>query len=144
MANEIRQKSRTLVQLQGNTAALTAGEDPNSGSYTGDTPVTLDNTFDGGSENGLGADYLQLELDVTTAPGSTASAEVWFRGSNDDINYTRWKYSHTIGDDILTSAARYDGGVFELTYQYTDLAIVARTAGFNANLNGVPVLPEVQ
>lgn len=144
MANEVLQKSRTRIEAQGNTTALTVDLDPTSGSYTGDTPATLDNTYDGGSENCKGADYLQLELDVTTPPTTEATAQIWYRGSEDGTNYTKWKYSHTVGDDIATTADRYDGGLFALRYQYTQLAVVAISYGFNADLLATPKLREIQ
>lgn len=144
MANEILQKSRTRITAQGNATVLTADEDPNSGSYTGDTPATLDNTYDAGTENCKGADYLQLELDVTTAPSTAGTAQIWYRGSEDGANYTKWKYSHTVGDDITTSIDRYDGGLFALSYQYTQLAVVAINYGFNADLLATPKLRELQ
>lgn len=144
MANEILQKSRTRITAQGNGTALTADEDLNSASYTGDTSATIDNTYDGGSENGQGADFLQLELDVTSAPSTAAGAQIWWRGSEDGTNYTQWKYSHTVGDDIALSAARYDGGLFSLSYQYTQLAVMAVDYAFTAALYATPKLSEVQ
>lgn len=143
MANEILQKARTAITAQGNGTALTADVDPN-GSYTGDTPVILDNTYDGGSENCKGADYLNLELNVTTAPSTAATAEIWFSESEDGTNFTKWRYSHSIGDDIATSVARYIGGLFFLKANYTKLAVVANSYAFNAALYATPKLVEVQ
>ena len=143
MANEVLQKARTVITAQSNGTALTADIDPN-GAYTGDTPAVIDNTYDGGTENAKGAEYLNLELEVTTAPKAAATAEIWYSESEDGTNYTKWRYSHTVGDDIDTSADRYIGGVFFLNANYTKLAVVAKSYGFNANLYATPKLVEVQ
>lgn len=141
MPNEILQKSRTRITAQGNGTALTATYNPSSGSYTGDTPTTLDNTYDG---NCKGADFFQLELDVTSAPATATTAQIWYRGSEDGTNYTGWKYSHTVGDNITTSAARYDAGLFSMSFQYVQLAVMAVTYGFTAALYVTPKLMEAQ
>ncbi|HHE65295.1 MAG TPA: hypothetical protein ENL09_04660 [Bacteroidetes bacterium] len=143
MANEILLKSRTTITAQGDGTALTADVDPN-GAYTGDTPVVLDNTYDGGTENCFGADYLNLELNVTTAPGTEANAEIWYSISEDGTNYTKWKYSHTVGDAIAISADRYAAGIFFLSANYTKLVVVAKDYGFNAQLLATPKLHEAQ
>ena len=144
MANEILQKSRTRIEAQGNTTALTADENPNSGSYTGDTPISLDNSIDATGDNPRGAEYLRLELNVTTPPTSEAFAQVWWRGSEDNSNWTKWKYSHSVADSIATTSDRYDSGMFLLSYKYTELAIVANDYAFNASLFATPKLMEVQ
>ena len=145
MANEALVKSRTRIEAQGNATALTATYDPNSGSYTGDTPAVLDNTYDGGSENCKGAEILNLELDVTTVPSADAVAQIWYSQSENGTNYSRWKYSHTVGEDILNAAVDlYDAGKFVLTAQYTKLAVMAVDYAFNADLLVTPKLMELQ
>lgn len=153
MANEILQKARTRITAQTNYSgtAFKAGGYPTnttwntSGAYYGGTPAIIDNRISGGSDNGKGANYLTLELDVTTAPASVATAEIWYCISEDGTNYTRWKYSHTVGDTIQTSAARYAAGLFELTAQYTKLAVVAISFDITAaTLYATPHLVEMQ
>ena len=142
--SEVRQKSRARITAQA-SGALTAGYDPTSGSYTGGAATAIDNTYDGGSENGLGAMFLNLELDVTTAPTTAATAEIWYRGSEDNSTWTKWKYSHTVGESIvITTATRYAAGLFELTYQYTELKAVAVSYGFTSTLLATPKLFESQ
>lgn len=144
MSNEVLKKSRDQISAQGNGIAFTATYNPTSGSYTGDTPAVLDNTFDGGLENCRGSDFLQLELNVTAAPATYTTAQIWYRGSEDGTNYTKWKYSHTVGDIISTSAARYDAGLFSMSFQYVQLAVVAVSYGFTATLYATPKLTEIQ
>jgi len=142
MANEILLKSRTRIEAQGNATALTATFDPNSGSYTGDTPAVLSNVY---AANCSGADWLQLELDVTTHAGGDTTAEIWYSISEDGTNYTKWKYSHTVGDTILSAITpRLDAGIFYLSALYVKLAVVAVTVAFNADLLVTPKLHEAQ
>ena len=142
--SEILQKSRATITAQA-SGALAAGYDPNSGSYTGGAATVIDNTFDGGSENSKGSHFLNLELNVTTAPSTAATAEIWYRGSEDGTNYTKWKYSHTVGEPIvITTATRYSAGLFELTYQYTELKAVAVSYDFTSTLLATPKLYEGQ
>lgn len=141
MANEIRQKSRATITAQA-SGAHTAGTVPTDA--TGGTATTIDNTYDGGSENGLGAMYLNLDLDVTSAPPTAATADIYYKGSEDGSTWTAWKYSHTVGASIATSAARYQAGIFELTYQYTQLKVMANSYGFTSTLYATPKLVEIQ
>jgi len=143
--SEIRQKSRARITAQAGGTALTAGVNPN-GSYTGGAATPIDNTYDGGSENALGAMFLNLELDVTAAPSiGEATAEIWYRGSEDNSTWSKWKYSHTIGEPIvITTATRYAAGLFELIYQYTELKVVAVGYAFTATLLATAKLYEAQ
>jgi len=144
MPNELLQKSRATITAQA-SGALAAGFDPISGSYTGGAATPIDNTYDAGTENSKGAEWLNLQLNVTTAPATAATAQIWFRGSEDGTNYTKWKYSHTVGDSILAATvALYDAGMFQLSYQYTELKVMAISYGFTADLKATPKLMELQ
>ena len=145
MANEVLQKSRDRFAAQ-SASALTADQYPGDGSYTLTTNcTTLDNTYDGGSENCKGADYVNLELDVTNAPSTAASADIYYRGSEDGgTTWTDWRYSHTVGKAIATSADRYAAGMFVLMYQSTQLAVAANNYDFTSALYATPKLMEIQ
>jgi len=145
MANEVLQKSRDRFAAQ-SASALTADQYPGDGSYTLTTNcTTLDNTYDGGSENCKGADYVNLELDVTNAPSTAASADIYYRGSEDGgTTWTDWRYSHTVGKAIATSGDRYAAGMFVLMYQSTQLAVAAKDYGFTSALYATPKLMEIQ
>jgi len=146
MANEILQKSRATITAQA-SGALAAGFDPSSGSYTGGAATPIDNTYDAGTENSKGSEWVNLQLNVTATAHATlpATAQVWFRGSEDGTNFTRWKYSHTVGDSILAATiALYDAGMFQLSYQYTELKVMAISYGFTADLKATPKLMELQ
>jgi hypothetical protein len=143
--SESRNKARDRITAQAN-GGLTAPYDPTSGSYTGGATTTINNTYSVGTENGRGADYLVLELDVTTAPAASSSAEIWWRGSNDSgTKWTKWKYSHTIADSILlTTADFYDAQTFWLKYNWTELKVVAVDSSFTSTLYATPKLIEAQ
>lgn len=159
MVAEILLKSRAAITCQAKNAtyAFQAGEYPtdatwNTGDtvYCGGTPTVIDNTYDGGSENAKGADYLNLILLVTTGPTTTATTvQVWYSESEDGTNYTQYKYSHTVGDTIAITTAgdgvRYDAGVFVLKAQYTKLALATVTTDVpDMTLYGYPKLYEAQ
>ena len=136
MASEIQIKIRPLIEAQA-VGSLLAGIDPNNPVYTGGTTTVI------GPTTAIGAGYLQLELTVTVKPAVPAMAEVWFRGSVNGIDYTNWKYSHSIGESIALTG-KYDAGLFFLTYQYIELKIRALGYDFTAGLNAVPILQEIQ
>ena len=149
MANEILIKSRPAITAQDNTVSLDASFDPNSASYTGGTPTVIDNTYDGGAENAKGADHLNLILIVTTGPATAGGAEIWFSESEDGTNYTKYKYSHTIGDTITATTAGdgiyYAAGMFVLKAQYIKLAVNAVTYDIgDCTLMAYPKLQEMQ
>ena len=145
MANELLKKSRARITAQ-SSSALTAGQYPEDGSYTATSNCTsLDNTYDAGTENCKGAHYLNLELDITTAPATAATAAIYWRGSEDGgTTWTDWRYSHTVGKSIGTTADRYGAGVFVLEFDLTQLAVAAVSYGFTSVLYATPKLTEVQ
>lgn len=140
MPTEFLQKARATIIAQNNGVALTANQDPNSGSYTGSTPTVIDNTYAGGSENARGAYLLDLELGVTAAPTTATVAKIYYRTSRDNSSWTRWQYSHTIPASILTIAYLYRAGVFSLSANFTQIAVMAGYA-FTAKLYATPIIP---
>lgn len=157
MATEILLKSRASItcQTRNGSDPFKANEYPSdttwntSGNYYGGTPLAIDNTYDGGSENGKGAEYVNLILLVTTGPATAATAQVWYSESEDNTNYTVYKYSHTIGDTIAITTAGdgkyYDAGMFVLKAQYTKLALAAISYDIpNMTLYAYPKVVEAQ
>jgi hypothetical protein len=144
VAYEILIKSRSTITAQA-SGALTADIDPNSATYTGGLITELDNTYDAGTENCQGAFAVQLYLDVTVVPTADAVAEIWYAVKEEALSYTRWRYSHTVPEDILSSAAAmYDAGLFYLSAEITKLAVKAVNYGFTSTLYAVPKLYERQ
>jgi len=146
---EVLNKARSRATAQ-SASSLTAGEYPGDSVY--DSPssltancTTLDNTYDGGTENAQGADYLVLELDVTSAPATDAVAHIYWRGRKASGSWTKWKYSHTVADTILDDGADlYDAGLFELMYDETQLAVAAVDDDFTSVLYATPKLMAIQ
>lgn len=145
MANEVWLKSLSTITAQDNVTPddLDTTNDPNSGSYGGATPTIIRN--DSG-QNAAGADLLNLQLFVDDAPVTAGSAEIWYSESEDGTNYTWYKYSHTVGDEISTTDdIWYDAGMFCLKAKYTKLVVVAADyAIVDCTLYATPKLPEVQ
>ena len=153
--SEVLIKSRAVITCQAKNAtyAFQAGEFPtdatwntNDTVYCGGTPTIIDNTYNDGTENGKGADYLNLHLLVADAPATAATVQVWYSESEDGTNYTQYKYSHTVGDTIgTTDGFRYDAGMFVLKAQYTKLVLAA--VGYDIpdmTLLGYPKLNTIQ
>ena len=123
MAAEIWVKSLSTITAQDNTSSLDETYDPNSGSYTGGTSTVINQTS---GENAAGAEMLNLILFVVDAPATAGGAEIWYSESEDGTNYTNYRYSHTVGEEIgTTDDIYYDAGLFMLTAQYTKLAVNA-------------------
>jgi len=123
MAAEIWVKSLSTITAQDNTSSLDETYDPNSGSYTGGTSTVINQTS---GENAAGAEMLNLILFVDDAPATAGGAEIWYSESEDGTNYTNYRYSHTVGEEIgTTDDIYYDAGLFMLTAQYTKLAVNA-------------------
>lgn len=143
MPTEIRRKSRARITAQ-SSSALVAGQYPEDGSYSATANcTTLDNSIAVGTENCLGAEIVNLELDVTAAPGTAATAAIYSRESEDGgTTWTDWRYSHTVGASIKTTADRYSAGIFELVGDYTQLAVAAVGYNFTSVLYATPKLME--
>ena len=158
MTSEILLKNRTVITAQQNyqtgPVAWKAGEVPTdatwntSGAYYGALPTVINNTI--ATVNGKGAHFLKLILAVTTgatsdtAPGATA--QIWYSESYDDSAYTKYRYSHTVGE-VITSAdgVYYDAGIFELSAPYTKLVVAAVTYDIDdGDLLAIPMLYEGQ
>ena len=155
MANEILLKNRTIITAQQNyqtgPVAWKANEYPTdatwntSGAYYGADPIVINNTI--GTVNSKGAHFLKLILAVTIGAATTgASAQIWYSESYDGTNYTKYKYSHTVGELITdVDGVYYDAGIFELTAPYTKLVVAAVTYDIDdGDLLAIPMLYEVQ
>ena len=153
--SEVLIKSRAVITCQEKNAtyAFQAGEVPtdatwntNDTVYCGGAPAVIDNTYNDGTENGKGADYLNLHLLVTDAPATAATVQVWYSESEDGNNYTQYQYSHTIPETISTTdGIRYKAGEFKLVANFTKLALAA--VGYDIpdmTLLGYPKLNAIQ
>ena len=145
MANELLKKSRTRITAQ-SSSILTAGKYPEDGSYAATANcMSMDNSISAAAGQPKGAHYLNLELDVTTAPATAATANIYWRGSEDGgTKWTDWRYSHTVGKAIGTTADNYSAGIFELEFDLTEIAVAAVGYGFTSTLYATPKLKEVQ
>lgn len=141
MPTEFRKTSRERITAQ-SSSALTAGQYPEDGSYAADSNcLTIDNTYDGGSENSLGAEIVVLELDVTSAPTTAATADIYWRGRKVGGSWTKWMYSHVVPASIIASTVDlYPAASFDLMYDEIQLAVAAVGYGFTSVLYATPLL----
>ena len=139
MANKVYIESTSQETAQA-SEAISADSLASDGNVT-----TLDRTHDGGSENMIGCSDVTLLLDVTAEPSTDATAEVWYRISQDGTDWSDWRYSHTVGATIASAAADlYDAGLFELVAPYCELKIKAIDYGFTCTLYAQGNRPEIQ
>ena len=132
--HEIRKKLRTAFVVQA-SAAITAG------AFSAGAETAIDNTYDGGSENGLGADIARLTINVTSAPATAATAEIWTAIYDDFTGaYEQYEYSHTIAIPVTVTGS-YSAGYLDLTATLTKARIKAVGYGFTASLIATPVVP---
>ena len=147
MATEILQKARSEFAAQTSTS-LTADQVPGDGSYSDTNCVVIDNTYNDGDENSRGAEALHLVLDVTTDPAAnTSTADIYYQTSENNSDYTLWKYSHTVGTTIQsdgTTEDRIDAGLFVMTSTYAKLAVACNDNNFICVLYATPLLMEAQ
>ena len=137
MANEVRKKLRTAFVAQA-SAAITAD------AFSGGTETPLDNTYDGGGENCLGADTARISVNVTAAPATEAIAEIW-TAKYDDENSQYEQYEYALSVTIpVTVTGSYSAGWIELDSTLTKAKIKAVNYGFTAELIATPILPEIQ
>ena len=146
MANEVLLKSRAAITAQDNPNPLDTDYNPLHASYAGGESAVIDNTYDGGSENAKGADYLNLILFVDDAQATAGTAEIWYAESEEGTNYTRYRYSHTVGETLSTTDdLYYDAGIFVLKAQYTKLAVNAVSYDIpDCTLFAYPKVAEIQ
>jgi len=80
------------------------------------------------------------------AQATAGGAEIWYSESEDGTNYTRYRYSHTVGETLSTTDdLYYDAGIFVLKAQYTKLAVNAVDYDIpDCTLMAYPKLPELQ
>ncbi len=137
MPNEIRKKLRTAFVAQA-SATITAD------AFSGGTETPLDNTYDGGSENCLGADMARMTVNVTAAPTTEAIAEIW-TAKYDDKNMQYEAYEYALSVTIpATATTSYSVGMIVLDSSLTKAKIKAIDYAFTAELIATPILPEVQ
>lgn len=112
------------------SAAITA--DAVSGGTT--TPISK-----ASSGNADGAMWFDCYVNVTAAPSTAASCELWIEGSPDGTNYAATEYALTCA--IPTTTDRYHLGCLYSTPQLLIGTIKAIDYGFTATLEITPVYP---
>lgn len=134
MPSEIRNKYRAPVTVQA-SAAITAN------AYSGGSQVVIDNTSSG---NGGGCNDLELYVNVSAAPSTAATAEVYMQASQDGgTNYAAEAFRGSVAIPVTVTGDYYIGRVTDVP-EYCKFKLKALSYGFTASLVAVPVVMEAQ
>lgn len=135
MANQIYQDWNASITVQAG-AAITANN------FSSGSQTVIDSTHDGGSENAKGATWIDIWINVTSAPSSEAAAEIWSEESPDNTNFANAQPS--LVETVPTSTGYVYMGRHYIQAPYTKLKVKAISYGFTATVIGLPVTIEVQ
>jgi hypothetical protein len=130
-----RYGDRIIAQADG--TALTATYDPNSASYTGGAATLVDKAS---TANADGAQWFDVYIDVSTAPTTATTAEVWITGSSNGTDESIYEFALTVAIPITTTLLHRVGNLYG-TPQEFNAKIRAVEFGFIAALYLVPVYP---
>lgn len=104
------------------------------------------NAFSGGSQtlvdkasgqNGDGAQWFDVYIDVTAAPSTAATCELWISGSSDGTDESAYEYALSVAVPV-TVTDQYRLGVLYGTPQEFYAKIKAISYGFTATLYITP------
>jgi len=112
------------------SAAITAN------TMSGGATTVIDKALSGNAD---GAMWFDCYINVTTAPSTAASCEMYIEGSPDGTNYSASEYALTCS--VPVAADRYHLGVLHSTPREFLATIKAISFGFTATLEIVPVYP---
>ena len=110
------------------SAAITAD------AFSAGTQTLVDKASSG---NGDGAQWFDVYADVTAAPSTAASCELWITGSSDGTDESAYEYALTCA--VPTTADQYRLGSLHTTPQEFKGKLKAIDYGFTATLYLVPV-----
>ena len=111
------------------SAAITAD------AFSGGSQTQIDKASSG---NGDGAQWFDVYIDVTAAPSSAATCELWISGSSDGTDESTYEYALTVAIPV-TATDQYRMGTLHITPQEFNAKITAIDFGFTATLYLVPV-----
>jgi hypothetical protein len=109
------------------SAAITAG----AFSAGTETPIEIESTG-----NADGAQWLDCYINVTSAPATAGSCELWMAASPDGTNYAAYEYALTVA--VPTATGRYHLGQLIGLPREMKLKVKAIDFGFTAGLTVVP------
>jgi hypothetical protein len=110
-----------------------------SGAITADAFSTAAETLvdKAASGNADGAQWFDCYVDVTVAPSTAATCEMWMTGSSDGTDESAYEYSLSVA--IPTTADQYRLGVLYGTPREFHAKLKAIDYGFTATLYLVPM-----
>ena len=125
----IYERYGTAITAQA-SAAITAD------AVSGGSTTAIDKAASGNAD---GAMWFDCYVNVTAAPSTAASCELWIEGSPDGTNYAATEYALTVA--VPTAIDRYHLGPLLITPQKFLATIKAAGYGFTAALEITPVYP---
>ena len=137
MASEIRVKLRNPITVQA-SAAMTAPD------FSTGAETPIDNTYDGGTENGLGAEQARMTVNVTGAPGGDTTVEIW-TAKYDDANSVYEDYEYALSVKVLSgTTGSFSAGSILLNSTLTKAKMKSIDQNMTASLIAVPITCEAQ
>ncbi|KAF0235051.1 MAG: hypothetical protein FD177_210 [Desulfovibrionaceae bacterium] len=134
MPSEIRNKYRSPVTVQASNA-ITAN------AFSAGTQTVIDNTSSG---NGGGCNDLELYANVSAAPATAATAELYMQASQDGgTTYSAEVFRGVVAIPVSVTGDYYFGRIMDVP-EFCKLKIKAISYGFTASLIAVPVVMEAQ
>ena len=137
MPSESRIKLRTPITVQ--ASAVMTAPDFSTGA---ETPI--DNRYSAGTENGLGAEYVRMTVNVTGAPGGDTTVEIW-TAKYDDLNSVYEAYESSLTVKVPSGGlGSYTGGFILLNSTLTKAKMKSIDQNMTASLIATPVTCESQ
>lgn len=87
--------SKAYLENLATITAIPSDVVPTTG-YTDETPAVIDRTTDGGSENAIGCDRVQVFANISSGPSAATALDVYAEWSFDGTNYSAKEYCGTI------------------------------------------------
>jgi hypothetical protein len=111
--------------------------------YTDATPVVIDRTTDGGTENAIGCEIIRVFANISSGPSAATALNIYAEWSFDGTNYNAKEYCATIPVAISQTGYTISRGV-QLVAPYCKLYLQAPTATLTCTTYAAPEQMEGQ
>lgn len=125
-----------VFERYGSALIAQASEAITADTMSGGATTPMDKAASGNADGAL---WFDCYVNVTVAPTTEATCEMYIEGSPDGINYAASEYALTC--NVPTAIDRYHLGTLNVTPRMFIATIKAVGYGFTASLELVPVYP---
>lgn len=125
-----------VFERYGSAITAQASDAITADTMSGGSTTAIDKASSGNADGAL---WFDCYINVTSAPSTAASCEMWIEGSPDGTNYAASEYALTCA--VPTAVDRYHLGCLYSTPLEFIATIKAIDYGFTATLELVPVYP---